>query len=186
MNTSTVKVREVVPDFDLIHLPLPMQPTIVNIYLIDGGSEWALFDTEMHTGESVAAFREALDLIGLGKIICTHHHPDHFGTSSHYRELTRAPIYLHLLEAELAEFYTRSELRPESIRFSLKTEFRARPWETSRARERSFGSVYRPINPDIALADGDTIPIGSREVEIVWTPGHSPGHCVMLFRREGS
>src|ERR1044072_3368101 len=95
-----VKTREVSPGFHLVHLPLPMRPTIVNVYLVNGGSEWALIDTGMNTTESVAAFRAALEAIGcrpewIRKIICTHHHPDHSRTSRPYRELRRAEDFLH-------------------------------------------------------------------------------------------
>ena len=34
------KIREVLPGIHLLHLPLPMKPTIVNVYLVDGGDEF--------------------------------------------------------------------------------------------------------------------------------------------------
>src|ERR1700752_3702136 len=65
VSVAEAKVREVLPGFHLLHLPLPMRPTIVNVYLVDGGrGEWGLVDTGMGTEESLAAFRAALDLIG--------------------------------------------------------------------------------------------------------------------------
>ena len=36
------KVREIYPGIFLLHLPLPMRPTIVNVYLVRGDDEWAL------------------------------------------------------------------------------------------------------------------------------------------------
>ena len=35
---TDVKSREVLPGFHLVYLPLPMRPTIVNVYLVNGGS----------------------------------------------------------------------------------------------------------------------------------------------------
>jgi hypothetical protein len=77
---TDVKTREVLPGFHLVYLPLPMRPTIVNVYLVNGGSEWALIDTGMSTPDSMDAFRAAIDAVGcppqaIRKIICTHHHP---------------------------------------------------------------------------------------------------------------
>ena len=44
--------------------------------------------------------------------------------------------------------------------------------------------MYEPAKPDHPLSDRLRIPIGERELEAVWTPGHSPGHCVMVFRKQ--
>ena len=92
---ATARVHQVVPRVHEVFLPLPMRPSIVNVWLIDGGSEWALIDTGMRTDDSLAAFREALSTLGIEpttirKILCTHHHPDHFGASGPLRELCGA------------------------------------------------------------------------------------------------
>ena len=42
------KIVEVHPGIYEIFLPLPMRPTIVNVYLIDcGGGQWTLIDTRL-------------------------------------------------------------------------------------------------------------------------------------------
>lgn len=76
------KVRAVGPGIYMLHLPLPMRPTIVNVFLVQDGAEWALIDTGMGSPESLTAFQEALDLVGcppaaIRKILSSHHHPDH-------------------------------------------------------------------------------------------------------------
>ena len=83
---TETKFRQVAPGIVMIHLPLPMRPTIINVYLVRGGDEWALIDTGMNTGDSLTTFREVLDALDCdprehSQIICTHHHPDHFGAS---------------------------------------------------------------------------------------------------------
>ena len=184
-----VKTREVRPGFHLVHLPLPMKPTIVNVYLVDGGSEWALIDTGMNTAESVEAFRAALDLVGcapdrIGKIICTHHHPDHFGTSGPYKELCHAEVFLHPLEAERVAFYLPQPRSPATVAFFEKHGIPFDRFVNIPSAGEFWKGKYLPVPPDHALADGDRIRVGEREIEVVWTPGHSPGHCVMYFRRE--
>ena len=45
--------------------------------------------------------------------------------------------------------------------------------------------MYNPLpQPDKYLADGDIIPVGDRKLEVIWTPGHAPGHCVIYLRKE--
>jgi len=186
---SAVKIREVLPGFHLIHLPLPMRPTIVNVYLVDGGSEWALIDTGTHTHESVTAFRRALDEIGcaperIRKIICTHHHPDHFGTSRPYRDLCHAEVFLHPLERERVATFVSLSRNPERVRFLVRNGIPAEIFEGIPSLGEFWRGMYEPAEPDHRLGEGDRIGIGSRDLEVVWTPGHSPGHCVMYFRRE--
>src|SRR5207253_498065 len=80
-------------------------PTIVNVYLVRAGDGWTLVDTGMHTGDSRRAMEAALAEHGIAptdvtRIVCTHHHIDHYGTSGPYRDLTHAQVLLHPLEAE--------------------------------------------------------------------------------------
>jgi glyoxylase-like metal-dependent hydrolase (beta-lactamase superfamily II) len=35
----------------MLHLPLPMRPTIVNVFLVQDGDEWVLIDTGMGSQE---------------------------------------------------------------------------------------------------------------------------------------
>src|SRR5205809_1040706 len=105
MRETAAKAREVVDGVVQVYLPLPMRPSIVNVYLVRAGATWTLIDTGMNTDESVAAFRGALAEVGIApesivRLVGTHHHVDHFGTSGPYREFTHADVYLHPLEAD--------------------------------------------------------------------------------------
>src|SRR5579883_3600276 len=76
------KLTEVHPGIYEIFLPLPMRPTIINVYLIDCHGKWALVDTGMNTPESLATLEDALCQVGitirdLDLLIGTHHHVDH-------------------------------------------------------------------------------------------------------------
>src|SRR5207237_2196314 len=107
MRDVAAKARELADAVVLLHRPLPMRPTIVNVYLVRAGDTWTLVDTGMNTEASVAAFRSALAEIGIEprtitRLVGTHHHVDHFGTSAPFRQLTHAEVYLHPLEAERA------------------------------------------------------------------------------------
>ncbi len=45
-----------------------------------------------------------------------------------------------------------------------------------------WGSVYEDRRPDAALADGQVVAVGGRRLEVVHTPGHSPGGCCLHDR----
>ena len=81
------KIVEVQRGIYELFLPLPMRPTIVNVYLIDCGGAWVLVDTGMNTPDSVATIDDAFAQAGtriedLDVLLGTHHHVDHFGASA--------------------------------------------------------------------------------------------------------
>jgi glyoxylase-like metal-dependent hydrolase (beta-lactamase superfamily II) len=48
---------------------------------------------------------------------------------------------------------------------------------------RFFGAWYAPAAPDHLLGDEDEIPLADgRSLEVIWTPGHTPGHCCLLLQ----
>lgn len=190
------KLVEVVPGIYEIFLPLPMRPTIINVYLIDCGGSWTLVDTGMNSPESVAALRDALAQVGIEEkdldvILGTHHHVDHFGASGSLRERSHATVYVHQLEAERADRMLMfgnmgTTERPESRAFFEKHGFPIERYPAAGMRPYWMGTdMYRPVvHPDQYLRDGDILTIGNRKLEIIWTPGHAPGHCVIYLRNE--
>src|SRR5438445_8202722 len=101
------KILEVHPGIYEIFLPLPMRPTIINVYLVDCHGAWALIDTGMNSPDSAETMRDAFAQVGikiedLNTLIGTHHHIDHFGASGEIRRLSHAATYLHKLETERA------------------------------------------------------------------------------------
>ena len=47
-----------------------------------------------------------------------------------------------------------------------------------------WGGLYVTVPPDVHIGDGDIIHVGDFRIEVVWTPGHAPGHCVMYLRQQ--
>ncbi|HUO04097.1 MAG TPA: MBL fold metallo-hydrolase [Candidatus Binataceae bacterium] len=192
----STKVVEVHPGIYEIFLPLPMRPTIINVYLIDCHGAWVLVDTGMNSPESIAVLEEAFNQVGikledLDFLVATHHHIDHFGASGEIRRRSHAVTHLHRFEAERAarmvEFGTMGPgERPDSLAFFRKHGFPIERHSPSGMRPTWMGTnMYSPvIQPDRFIDDHDIIKMGDRELEVIWTPGHSPGHNVIYLRRE--
>lgn len=188
------KIAEVHPGIYEIFLPLPMRPTIINVYLIDCHGAWALVDTGMNTPESREALEDAFSQLGikvedLDVLIGTHHHVDHFGSSAPIRKRSNAMTLLHELEAERVNrmiTFGSPSARPEAREFFLTNGFPIDKYPVEGMRPAWMGTdLYSPLpQPDKYLSDGDTIPVGDRKFEVVWTPGHAPGHCVIYMRKE--
>jgi hydroxyacylglutathione hydrolase len=99
-------------------------------------------------------------LIGLSieKILLTHSHWDHFADAHLLKETTKAPLYVHSLDAlNLKE--------PGSDGIPL------------------FFPIH-PVEPDLFLEEGDHLEVGELRISVIHTPGHSPGGvCFYLFEQ---
>jgi len=190
--------KHVLPGIYEIFLPLPMKPTIINVYLIDcGGGAWAMIDTGMNSPESFIVMEDAFMQVGarfedLKVLFGTHHHIDHFGASSEIRRRSHAKTYLHKFEAERANrmlFFGKMGPmieRPESRPFFESHGFPIDDHAPGGMRPAWMGTnLYNPVtDPDANLNDGEIISVGNRKFEVIWTPGHAPGHCVIYLRSE--
>jgi glyoxylase-like metal-dependent hydrolase (beta-lactamase superfamily II) len=119
------------------------------------------------------------------RIVGTHHHIDHYGASGPYRDLTRAEVLLHPLEAERAA--ASATAQGENEAWNARNGVPPAPPEKRMPSPSfAFGTLYSPAIPDALLADGDDIPLGDgRRFHVVWTPGHTPGHCCLLLEPDG-
>ncbi|HUI26300.1 MAG TPA: MBL fold metallo-hydrolase [Candidatus Kryptonia bacterium] len=186
---TDAKIREVAAGVYVVHLPLPMRPTIVNVYLVRGGDEWALIDTGVNTSDSIHTFETALESVGcqpsqIKQIICTHHHPDHFGTSKAYKALTGARLVMHRAEYERSHTFAPHERPAEAVRFFDACGIPIERFVHIPSPAEFWSGLYVTTAPDGFIDDGDVLRVGDRELEVIWTPGHSPGHCVLLLRTE--
>ena len=49
----------------------------------------------------------------------------------------------------------------------------------------SYGfNHYQPLEPSVMLHEGDTVRFGTTEMEVMFLPGHAPGHIGLLNRSE--
>ncbi|MBN2432153.1 MAG: MBL fold metallo-hydrolase [Acidobacteria bacterium] len=88
-------------------------------------------------------------------IINTHGHIDHVAGNSDIADHFRIPVLLHALDEPL--------LKSEDI-FGLAPVLNARPSPP----------------PERLLRDGDTVMVGQVEIQVLHTPGHTPGGCCLL------
>lgn len=109
-----------------------------------------MFDAPDHTAGPLldAVHKQGWDLIGLW---LTHGHFDHVSDHAVVRErFPNAKMLIHKSDEKKL-------VRPQSSFFTL-------PFEVP------------PGRPDGYLEDGQELAIGSLKVQVIFTPGHSPGH----------
>jgi len=179
---------EVLPGIFRLELPMPFELRHVNVYLLRDGETFTLIDTGLQTEESRQALNEKLAALKvpvdrIKRILITHIHPDHFGLAGELRERAEAELVIHRLEVALMEpRYARAEDLVRDVADWLSKNgvppAEAEFVKTASMAAREFVSV---VEPDTLLEGAERLPIDETELEVVWTPGHSPGHCCFYW-----
>lgn len=130
---------------------LPLGPLQTNCYLMccEETLQAAVVDPSWN-GRSIVAAAET-DGWEITHILLTHSHFDHIGGLEEVKALTGAPIYLHAEAVEMLKNTTMS-----AAFFGLR--------------------LPPPPPPDEYLFDGQEIQVGELLIEVMYTPGHAPGH----------
>jgi hydroxyacylglutathione hydrolase len=122
------------------------------------GAERALI---VDPGDEPERILKPVDELGLTveAILLTHCHFDHIGAVAPVAKATGAPVYCPEIEvpvlADIMSFV---------------------PWP-------GFGP-YESYDADATVAGGETLELAGFEIEVIFTPGHSPGHVTYSVRDE--
>ncbi|MFC7487309.1 MBL fold metallo-hydrolase [Knoellia sp. CPCC 206453] len=119
----------------------------------------------------------ALEAIGSGtddvtRLLLTHAHPDHAGGAAHVQRATGKPFGIHEDDAEFARSGF-SPPRDNSLRIGALAN-----------RLMGAKQAFEPIEVGETFVDGQVVPVAGG-LEVVHTPGHSPGHAAYLHRDSG-
>ncbi|HSA51348.1 MAG TPA: MBL fold metallo-hydrolase [Yinghuangia sp.] len=181
-----------------IPVPIPDNPlghTLV--YVLESERGPVLVDAGWNDPTSLAALTSGLESLGTSisdvhGILATHNHPDHHGLSQAVVDASGAWIAMH--EADAAQV--------EMINTAPRTQWLDHHIATLRAagapqdaidavvdrRTASAPLVEKPrqlyATPNRSLVHGELADVKGRDVRVIWTPGHTPGH-VCLHLEEG-
>ena len=179
----------VFPGVHRIELPLPFELSTVNIHLVHLENGYLLVDCGMETDASFAALETGLAQLGIAwrdirQILLTHMHPDHMGLSARLLELTGAELWMHEREErQLALVNTPSERSGWIGRAFVESGV---PEALQARMQKHFGAIrknFHPLSPDRLLTGGESISTAIGPLEVLWTPGHSPGHICLHSAR---
>lgn len=177
-------VAQVADDVWRIDLPLPFRLRSINVYLVRGKHGWSLVDTGIDTPQSRAAFGEALASLRVAPgdirdVYVTHMHPDHIGLSGMHAS-NGAVVHLMREEERRARYVWSAHPLDSWIGF-FRSHGLAGDVATgvTEAAAMLRGAVSLP-DRFTPLDDRDFVRLGDRPVRVVWTPGHSDFHYVLV------
>ena len=186
---DSVRILEIIPgDLYQITLPLPFELEQVNVHLTRlSGDEWMLHDTGFGNSRSFelleASLRELnIEWPQIKTLLLTHLHPDHVGLADRITALAHPRIIMH--EAE-ARYLNEIVETGKPVWFEPLHIFGGTPPEQIGKIDQEFSGMRRKlsrVDPDLPLRGGELLPSAYGPLEVIWTPGHSPGHVCLYAR----
>ncbi len=132
-------------------LSFEMTPFMMNCYVLKDGGEALVIDP----GEATAELKQCVADDTVTMIFNTHCHIDHSGGNAGMVAATGAPLVCHEADLPLLQ-----ALEQQGVMFGY-------PVEPS-------------PDPDQFIKEGDTVTVGSVTMKVLHTPGHAPGHVVLV------
>jgi glyoxylase-like metal-dependent hydrolase (beta-lactamase superfamily II) len=174
-------------------LPLPGDALrAVNSYLVRSDRGYLMVDCGWDRGESRAQLADYLrrlgaDLSSVQAVFATHCHWDHLGAAGWVRDESGAWVTLGWGDRETA---TASAEDPERSWQASLERLRACSATDVAERllaERTQGSeeLWHAPLPDVFLVGAELLRHGSRQLEVLATPGHTRGHLCLFDRAHG-
>jgi glyoxylase-like metal-dependent hydrolase (beta-lactamase superfamily II) len=152
----------------------------VNTYLLDD-DPLTLIDAGPNSGRSLEELNAGLGARGhsiddLDLIVVTHQHIDHLGLVEIVAEHSGAEVAALGLAAErLANFDEDAELEDQfAVELMLRNGIPEEVTAALRSVSRSFRGWGSRVDVTRPLADGETIELRDRSLEVLHRPGHSP------------
>jgi glyoxylase-like metal-dependent hydrolase (beta-lactamase superfamily II) len=158
-----------------------IEDSYTNWYLVEDDGALTIVDAGVPS--SWDSLHSALGELGrspseVRAVVLTHGHFDHVGFAERARTELGVPVYVHEDDVPLTRHPWRYDFeRPRSLYFA--TQVQAMPIVASFLRTRAFWPP--PIKQIVRYGDDATLPVPGTP-RVVYTPGHTLGHCSLHFQ----
>jgi len=176
-----------------IRLPLPMKLDHVNCYALDDGDSWTIVDTGFDSRRSRAIWQTLLDgpLRGkpVGRVLVTHHHPDHIGLAGWFQTDHGAELITTRtawLMARMLVLDVQGRPTSETLAYWRSAGMDPSIYD-KRERERpfNFADIVAPLPLGFTrIKEGDLVRAAGRDWDVRIGNGHAPEHATLWSRDE--
>lgn len=183
-------VTEIAQGVFWARLPLPMALDHVNVYILDEGDHWTIFDAGLDTTRNRGIWVKLLagPLRGkpVGRVIVSHHHPDHIGLAGWF-QAGGASLWTSRtawLFARMLVLDAQETPLPETVAFWRKSGMDAEMLSSrSASRPFNFCDVVAPLPLGFhRLDEGQTLRAGGRDWDVRLGQGHAPDQVTLWSR----
>jgi glyoxylase-like metal-dependent hydrolase (beta-lactamase superfamily II) len=180
-------VEEVRPGVWSMPQPMPGPLGHVFAYAIEAGEGVILVDAGWNGPDGLSALDQSLRSFGasvndVDGAIFTHAHRDHYGLAGPLREESGAWLAVHASEPlRFAGERTTEQVDAWLTLLGVPSDERAELLGPLAA----IAGAGRETKPDRLLVDGESLDVGVLRLEVMHTPGHSPGHICLAAREAG-
>jgi len=136
----------------------------VNVYLIAGRDSALIIDTGMGTADLASFVKKLTDKPLI--IVNTHGHPDHTGANYQFEK-----VYIHPSDIQSAIESNTPERRNDASKNMLQGQ---KPKDSELYKGIVHNTKLVPIH------EGHLFSLGDRKLEVMETPGHTPGEICLL------
>lgn len=177
--------------FERIEIPTPFHIGSMNCYAFLG-ADITLVDPGPATDEAYDTLRSRLEAEGYGlddidRILVTHPHMDHFGLASRLKAVSDAELLAHKDAVDqLADpdgYLAREQAFFEPFLASMGMPEQVAG--TTVELPEPYATFREPVTVDETFTEGERVDVGD-ELEIVHTPGHSPGSACFVDPVDGT
>lgn len=182
---------EVAPGVLWMRMPLPMKLDHVNVYALDEGESWTVIDTGFASKRSKAIWHTIMaGVLGgkpIGRVVVTHHHPDHIGLAGWLQSDFDAELITTRTAWLMARMLTLDDQpvpSSETLAFYRDAGMDAEIY-AQRVEERpfNFADVVAPMPLGYTrIKQGDTLEMGGRVWDVHIGNGHAPEHATFWSR----
>lgn len=178
-------LEKIVENIYKVVVPLPGNPLKeLNAYIIKGERS-LLIDTGFDKPECEKALRDAFEELGIEEVdvFLTHFHADHSGLVSKMLS-ENSILYMSEIDGELFKYGRTIDYWIEID--DLFAKYGMPRFDVERNSEKHPGYQHgeKKVLDITYLQEGDVLEYGGYSLQVIITPGHTPGHCCLYDAKD--